>query len=79
MGWDGMCKVCPKKCSWERHINSHIHYKSMEITETVVLEDVRAKYQNSKQTLETSTTLIISNVDELIDNCNRLVMHHQRI
>ena len=51
----------------------------MEITETIVLDNVKAKYQNSKQALENSTTLIISNVDELIDNCNRLVMHHQRI
>ena len=79
MGGDGRCRKCPGRCAWHKHINSHEYYKPAEITETVDLVDVKAKFENNKVQLKNSTMIILQNVDELVENCNKLVTCHTQI
>ena len=75
----GYCTVCPGKCAWHKHINSHTYYVPEQETITVNLDDIKAKYDNNKTQLKSSTIVILNNVDELVDNCNKLVSCHIKI
>ena len=56
---NGYCRKCPGRCAWHKHINSHTYYKTAEVTETVDLLDVKAKYENNKVQLKNTTMIIL--------------------
>ena len=73
---DGKCTVCPGKCPWDKHIHSDTYYKQVDEEVTVTLDDVKVKRYDE---LVERTKEIISNSNELTDDCVKIVMYHQRI
>lgn len=47
MGKDGLCKVCPKNCKWDEHLNQSYHWVFKDVSETKTYEEIRKKYESA--------------------------------
>ena len=60
MDWEtGNCTICPKRCKWDLHINSRIHYVLVKKILTKTLHEVKAKHDNAQNQMKNSTILIL--------------------
>jgi hypothetical protein len=52
MGPNGHCTVCPGKCHYVAHTNSHVVRKIRNVKKTITNEELKLKYLDAKDKLK---------------------------
>ena len=48
---NGRCTVCPKKCTWDKHLNASYKYEEYTYEETITNEDLKKAYTDATSAL----------------------------
>ena len=66
IGRNGHCKICPKKCHWQEHkLRDYILEETFE-ERTIILEELKKRYDCSKNHLSIKLKLLSTKKEELI-------------
>ena len=65
---DATCRVCPKMCSWEVHINNPYKFEIYQEEEERILDDIKAKYDSAmtnKRQVESAMERMMKELEKL--------------
>ena len=63
---DGVCRVCPNKCSWEVHCNLPYLFEQYTQSETRTYEDLKKRYESAKTGKEQVTAMKLKKEEALV-------------
>ena len=65
MDENGFCKICPKKCKWDKHKNRNYIFEETFEEETIILDDLKKRYFELNNELSLQKKLFSDKKQEL--------------
>ncbi|XP_076733080.1 uncharacterized protein LOC143413653 [Maylandia zebra] len=66
MDKNGMCTVCPRKCTWSVHFNQTYRWEYVQVKEKQTVQELKRKYDNAAKAKMTTQELIRRQEGEIV-------------